>query len=282
MTRTALVLGAAGPLGAAMAAGLWRRHQVIALTRRQLDIASAGAARSAIAAIRPAIIVNCAAYTRVDAAEREPALALDANAWGVRTLARLASDVGATLVHFSTDFIFDGTSSRPYLEDDPPNPRSAYASSKLLGEWFAQETPRHYVLRVESLFGGPNRHSSVDRLLDGILAGADVPAFVDRTVSPSFIDDVVAATAALIDGEIGFGTYHCVNSGWTTWSELARELAGLAGRPNARIVDIRMADAGLTAERPRFAALSNAKLAGAGIVMPTWQDALARYVATRK
>jgi dTDP-4-dehydrorhamnose reductase len=191
----------------------------------------------------------------------------------------VATEIGATLVHFSTDFVFDGVTSRPYVEDDTPNPRSTYACSKLLGEWLAQETPQHYVLRVESLFGGAQVRSSVDRMLASIRAGEEVRAFVDRMVSPSYVPDVVTATAALVERGSPYGLYHCVNTGWTNWAALAREIAGLAGRPGAPIREVRMADAGLAASRPQFAALSNDKLSREGIVMPTWQDALRRYVS---
>jgi len=152
--------------------------------------------------------------------------------------------------------------------------------SKLLGEWFVAETPRHYVLRVESLFGGSRAKSSIDWILKGLRAGTAVRAFVDRAVSPSYVDDVVEATAALVERHAAFGLYHCVNSGWTNWAELAREAARLLGRPQAPIEAVKMAEAGLTARRPQFAALSNARLLAAGVAMPTWQQALARYVAS--
>jgi len=280
MRSLALVVGAAGQLGSAMTEGLARRHEVVALTRAELDITATAAARDTVLAICPDLIINCAAYNQVDQAEREPLVALEANAWGVQTLSRIATEINATFVHYSTDFVFDGTTDRPYVEEDPPNPRSAYASSKLLGEWFAAETPRHYVLRVESLFGGPQARSSVDRILAAIRSNQDVRAFIDRTVSPSYVDDVVDATSALIARDSPFGLYHCVNSGWTNWADLAREVARLAGRPDASILEIRMADAELTATRPQFAALSNVKLARAGVTMPSWQDALARYLTS--
>jgi dTDP-4-dehydrorhamnose reductase len=274
----ALVIGAGGQLGQAMAADLSRRHETVAFTRRELDLSSAPAVAATVMSVCPDVIVNCGAYTAVDAAEHEPAEALAVNAWAVRTLAAVATRIDATLVHYSTDFVFDGATDHPYEEDDEPNPRGAYAASKLLGEWFAAEAPRHYVLRVESLFGGAKAHSSVDRLLAGIRAGTPVRAFVDRVVSPSFVDDVVAATGALITRTPPYGLYHCVNSGWTTWVEVARELARLEGRPGAPIVEVPMAEAGLPVPRPRFAALSNRKLTAAGIELPAWTDALARYV----
>lgn len=279
MRQLVLVLGAGGQLGEAMVDRLGAEHEVVARTRAELDVTVPDAVRAAVQTICPDLIVNCAAFTDVDRAELEPETAFDVNAWAVRTLARAAHDADATLVHFSTDFVFDGETSTPYREVDEPNPRGAYAASKLLGEWLAAEVPRHYVLRVESLFGGPRSKSSIDRMLDGLRAGRAISAFSDRTVSPSYVEDVVTAMVTLVDTDAPFGLYHCVNSGWTTWAGLARELARLAGRPEARIDAVPMAAAGLKAPRPLFAALSNAKLLEAGVEMPTWEDALGRYLA---
>ena len=278
MKQLVMVTGAGGQLGEAMAAQFAARHEVVALRRHELDLSDANAVQSTVGSVCPDVIVNCAAFTNVDGAEREPVLALSANAWAVRTLARAAVDINATLVHFSTDFVFDGTIERPYTEEDAPNPRGTYAVSKLLGEWFAFDVPTHYVLRVESLFGGPRGASSIDKMLRMLQQGEEVVAFSDRTVSPSFVDDVVAATMSLLERRSPSGLYHCVNTGWTTWSNLARELARLLDQPNAPIKDIPMANAALVAPRPRFAALSNRKLLDEGIDMPTWQSALARYV----
>lgn len=277
MRLLVLVFGAGGQLGQAMTDGLAPRHEVVARTRADLDITDAAALTTVITSVCPDVIVNCAAYNNVDGAESDPATALAANAWSVRSMARAAAAINARFVHYSTDFVFDGATDRPYLEIDQPNPRSAYAVSKLLGEWFAAEAPKHYVLRVESLFGGPNARSSVDHLLKGIVEGRGVRAFVDRTVSPSYVDDVVAATRTLVEGSAPYGLYHCVNDGWATWVDVARELAAVAGRPHATIEAVEMAGVGLKARRPKFAALSGAKLAAAGIVMPRWQDAIARY-----
>jgi len=279
MKLLVLIVGAGGQLGQAMAGVLSARHEVVTSTHSEMDLADAATTREAVTAICPDVIVNCAAYTNVDGAEQEPAAAFAANAWGVRTLARLATEIDATLVHFSTDFVFDGNTDRPYVEDDAPNPRGAYAVSKLVGEWLAAETPRHYILRVESLFGGPQGKSSVDKILDGIRAGREVTAFSDRTVSPSYCEDVAAVTASLLAKPAPFGLYHCVNTGWTTWAALAHELARLAGKPDAPIAEVPMASLSLKVQRPRFAALSNAKLAATGITLPTWQDALARYTS---
>lgn len=281
MTQLVLVVGAGGQLGEAMAEGLSARHEVVARTRAELDVTSPAAVDEVVADIGPDVIVNCAAWTDVDGAETHPVEALAANAWGPRALARAAIDHDATLVHFSTDFVFDGETDRPYTELDAPNPRGTYAASKLLGEWFAAAVPRHYVLRVESLFGGSRARSSVDRLLDGLLDGREVRAFQDRVVSPTFVEDAVAATDALLTRGAPAGLYHCVNSGWATWMDVAGQLAQVVGRGRDRIVPIRQADLALRAARPRFAALDNTKLQAAALPMPPWQDAVERYVRAR-
>jgi dTDP-4-dehydrorhamnose reductase len=275
-----LVTGARGQLAGAIIHAYKDSAQVLAYSRSELDVADADAVSARVQADRPDVIVNCAAYNDVDRAEDEPIIALKANAFAVRGLARAAQDVGAALVHYSTDFVFDGTAARPYGEEDTPNPQTVYAQSKLLGEWFAAEAPRAFVLRVESLFGGANAKSSVDRIVDAIASGRDAKVFSDRVVSPSYVVDVAAATKAILaEGEPGL--YHCVGTGYATWYEVAQEIARLIGMPDqARLVPISVADLPLKAPRPKFAALSNDKLLKI-MKMPTWQDALRRYVSTR-
>jgi dTDP-4-dehydrorhamnose reductase len=280
-----LVTGATGQLGSAIAKEFGAAHEVVACAFEDLDITSHQHVAERVRAVRPAVVVNCAAYNDVDGAENHAVTALDVNAFGVRSLARAAAEVEAVFVHYSTDFVFAGDAHEPYTEEARPNPRSFYAMSKLLGDWFAAEARRWYVLRVESLFGGSalgSRHrSSVDRIADAIFEGREAVVFTDRTVSPSFVADIARATRELVERGAPGGLYHCVNSGLCTWYELAREVARQAGiEPKLRPCSV--ADVPLRAARPVYAALSNAKLAAAGISMPTWQDALARYLALRR
>jgi dTDP-4-dehydrorhamnose reductase len=280
-----LLTGSAGQLGSAMLAELREAgHAVTAPPRAELDLADGGSVRATIERARAEAIINCAAFTNVDGAEDDPVGALETNAMAVRTLALAAADRGALLVHFSTDFVFDGEKTEPYVESDPPNPQSTYSMSKLLGEWFAESAPRHYVLRVESLFGGPavdasNRRSSLDRIVDAIAEGRDARVFIDRTVSPSYAVDVAAAVGQLLE-RTDYGLYHCVNSGFGTWFDLAEECQRLVGGAGA-LVPVSVRDVTLRASRPVHAALSNRKLAALGIEMPSWQDALARCVQRR-
>ena len=276
-----VVVGARGQLGTAIVRECEQRHDVVAFGRDTLDVEDAAAVAAAMARARPEVIVNCAAYNDVDGAEDHPVEALSANAFAVRALARAASVHDATLVHYSTDFVFDGTATEPYTEADRTNPRSTYAASKLLGEWFAADAPRAYVLRVESLFGraaggGPAK-GSVASIVKTLMAGGEARVFEDRTVSATYIIDAARATLQLVEQGAPPGLYHCVNAGHCTWLDLARELARqLTVEP--RLVPVRMADLTFRAARPLYCALSTAKLAAAGIVMPTWQDAVARYV----
>lgn len=272
-----LLTGAAGQLGSALATAWRDRAELLPVTRAALDIADGKAIHALVTRERPDVLVNTAAYNHVDAAEDHAVEALAVNALAVRAMARACADVGATLVHYGTDFVFRGDLDRPYTEDDEPAPQSVYGSSKLLGDWFAADAPRHYVLRVESLFGGWHRRSSVDRIANAIMQGQEARVFTDRTVSPSYVADVADATWRLLTTGAAPGLYHCVNSGHTTWLGLAEEMARHVG-VEARLVPVAVAEVPMKARRPQYAAMSNAKLRTAGVVMPAWQDALARYL----
>jgi dTDP-4-dehydrorhamnose reductase len=278
-----VVTGAAGQLGSAIAEEFRETHDTVALTRRELDAADDAAVAATFDRLRPNVIVNCVAYNYVDLAEDHPLDALSANAFAVRALARAAERHDAALVHYSSDFVFDGKASSPYLETDRPNPQSVYASSKLLGEWFAADVPRSYVLRVESLFGraaaGPEPKGSVAVILNGLLAGESPNVFIDRTISPTYIIDAARATRRLVESAAAPGLYHCVNSGSCTWIEFATELARQLGI-EPKLTAVRVADLTRRAVRPQYCALSNEKLRSIGIDMPSWQDALSRYLSS--
>jgi dTDP-4-dehydrorhamnose reductase len=272
-----MVTGAAGQLGSTVTARLSGTCEIHPFTRVQLDIADEAAVLAAVTSLGPEAVINCAAYNDVDGAEDAAEAALSANALGVLSLARAATAAGATLVHYSTDFVFDGTAAAPYVETDAPRPLSTYGVSKLLGEWFALEAPA-YVLRVESLFGGRPAKSSVDRILAAIGAKQPVRVFADRTVTPSYVDDVARATERLLASRAPHGVYHCVNSGTATWLEIAEEAVRLL-QCDAAIVPVSVNDVNLKAGRPKYCALSNVKLERTGVAMPSWKDALARHLA---
>lgn len=252
---------------------------VVAHTRATLDITDPDAVRQMVAEAAPAAVINCAAFNDVDGAEDHPERAFAVNAFAVRSLARAAEACGARFVHFSTDFVFDGEATEPYVETDAVAPRSVYGLSKLLGEWFALDAPRGFVLRVESLFGASlgwsGRAGSLDSIVERLEQGREVQVFTDRVVSPSYVHDIVRAVRHLLDGNGAPGLYHCVNDGYATWYEVAAEAARLLGvRPQFRCVT--MDEVAFRASRPRYCALAGRKLAATGFAMPTWNDAMRR------
>ena len=285
----ALVTGAAGQLGLEISRCFARDAEVVALTRAELDVVDHAAVLAAIRSARPDVVVNCAAYNDVDGAETDPVTAMAVNGFAVRSLATAARETGATLVHYGTDFVFDGQTDRSYDESAEPAPQSVYATSKLVGEWFAVGAPRHYILRVESLFGGgaetprPGGRrlgSTLDKIVDAMLDGRPVRGFTDRTVSPSYVPDVAAATRTIVSRPAPSGLYHCVNGGLATWFDVVRVAAIQLGCESL-LSPITTDDVEMRATRPKFCALSNAKMVAAGARLPTWEDAVRRYLTAR-
>ncbi|MGV3517117.1 SDR family oxidoreductase [Luteitalea sp.] len=274
-----LVVGAAGQLGSTFVDGT--DHEVVGLTRADVDVTDQASLFAAVDRVRPNVLVNCTAYNNVDGAEDDVATALAVNSIAVRAMAAAATRVGATFVHYSTDFVFDGEASTPYDEESRARPVSVYGCSKLLGEWFARDAPRWYVLRVESLFGGRQARSSVDKIASALREGRQTPVFMDRVVTPSYVMDVRDATLALLARDVPSGLFHCVNSGAATWADVGRHIADLPGPRHDLLTLTSVTDVSLRARRPVYCALSNARLAQAvGYPLPTWQDAVSRYVST--
>ena len=229
------ITGAKGQLGAALVNECRNRHDdVTALDRSALDVRNGRAVADMIDRLRPDVLVNCTGYNTVDAAEDHPLDALALNAFAVRSLARAANAVGAALVHYSTDFVFDGIEPTPRTETDPPNPKSVYATSKLLGEWFAADVPRHYVLRVESLFGqaagGPQPKGSVASIVDALIHGRAAKVLIDRVVSPTFIADAAFATRELLERDASAGTLPLRELGPCDLARLCRRSGAAARR----------------------------------------------------
>lgn len=280
MGHRIVVTGAGGQLGRVLVRDLQKEHEVFGLTRESLDVADRAAVRERISKLRPSAVVNCAANNDVDGAEEDPKAAFTTNGFGVGALADAAAAVDAIFIHFSSDYVFDGRTSRPYTEKDLPNPLSLYGASKLLGEVLAPRAPKHWILRLESVFGGEGRTSSIGKMAEMLAKGEPVRAFYDRTVTPSYVGDVSRAVQRLLERPLPWGLYHCVSSGMATWHELALELARMMGSKTA-VSAVSLEKAGLKAPRPRYAALSNNRLADAGIELPDWRSTLYRFVEAR-
>ncbi len=275
-----LITGAAGMLGtdvqaAAAAAG----HEVVALSRAQLDISDRAAALAAVAQARPDAVLNCAAYTNVDGAESEPDAAAAVNATGPGVLADAANAAGAWLVHVSTDYVFDGTKTSPYVESDPTSPRSIYGSTKLLGERaVALAAPeRHTVVRSSWLFGTAGRSFPATMLR--LAAERDVLTVVDDQVGcPTFTGHLAPALVELATCARIPGVLHLAAANECSWYRFAAEIMRATGT-SVDLRPITTEEFPTPARRPAYSVLRSER-PGAPL-LPSWQQGLAAYLAAR-
>jgi len=285
--KRAVVFGAVGQLGVELVRELnGRGWSVAAWDRSQADITDAAAVERAIAGFDPQVVFNSAAYNQVDVAENEPQAAYAVNALAVRNLAVACRQVDAKLVHFSTDYVFDGTARHPYAEDDHPHPLGAYAVSKLAGELYAQAyLDRVLVIRTSGVFGpggvATARGNFVELMLR--LAGSPRPIRVveDHVASPTFAPALAARTIDLVERDHN-GLFHIGGGAPISWFQFAKTIFEVAGlKPTLLATNER--EYRTTARRPRYSALSNAKMERVGIQpMPSLREALESYFATRK
>lgn len=273
-----LVTGAGGLLGgtfARMAPALG--HDVVALGHRDLDIADEGAVPSALNAHRPDVVLNCAAQAGVDDAERDPAHAMRVNRDGPAVLAAAAAEGGARLIHFSTDYVFDGTERMPYAPDHATSPLGAYARSKAAGEEavLAVGAP-HVVIRVSWLFGGGPR-DFVSFVLAEARAGRPLRLVSDQWSRPSWTEDVVPAVLGLLDRGVT-GVWHVCGGGEASREEEAREVLAVAGLAT-EIETLTRDEMWPDVPRPAYTVLDlSATEALLGRPMTPWRDAVRRVV----
>ena len=287
MNRRAVVFGAVGQLGVELVRELKQRgYSVGAWDRGQADITDAAAVERAIAGFDPQVVFNAAAYNQVDVAEQEPQAAYAVNALAVRNLALACRQVDARLVHFSTDYVFDGAARHPYAEDDQPHPLGAYAVSKLAGELYAQAyLDRVLIVRTSGVFGpggvATARGNFVELMLRLAGAGRPIRVVEDHVASPSFSPALAARTIDLVDRDQS-GLFHIGGGAPISWFQFAKTIFEVAGlQPVLLATNER--EYRTTARRPRYSALSNAKMERLGIApMPPLRPALEQYFAARK
>ncbi len=268
--------GAGGQLGADLVQS-FSDHDVVGLTRAELDVTDEPSVEAAFRQHQPDLVVHAAAYTKVDACEQETDLAWRTNAVGPWWVARACARAGAAMVYVSTDYVFDGRCGRPYTEFDRTNPLSMYGRSKEAGEQLVRQTlSEHYIVRTSWVQGATGSNFVKTMLRLGEERGA-LSVVDDQTGSPTFTFDLAPAIRQLaVTGR--FGTYHLTNTGHCTWFELARaifEEAGLA-------VDLTPTDTatfGALAPRPAFSVLENRLAPLAGVdPLPDWRSSLGRLI----
>ena len=245
-----------------------RDWEVVRFDRQSLDVTDAARVEAAIAAADPRVALNAAAYNQVDVAEREPLAAFSANALAVRNMAMACRQTDSQLVHFSTDYVFDGTKGSPYVETDPPHPLGAYAVSKLAGELYAQAyLDNPLIIRVSGVFGPGGqftpRGNFVELMLRMANSGSVIRVVEDHVASPTYAPALALRTADLVE-KGSTGLFH-IGGGepisWYNYARLIFELSGL--HPELKPTNER--EYRTSARRPRFSALSNKKIEQAGI-----------------
>jgi dTDP-4-dehydrorhamnose reductase len=271
-----LIIGANGMLGRDILRQ-WPDEELIAADVQDADIRNREQVRQLLARAKPDWIILTAAYTDVDGAENKPELAHDVNAKGAENVARAAREFGVRLFYISTDYVFDGASSRPYETSDPVHPLSVYGASKAAGESAVQKYADQWCIGRTSWLFGALGASFPEKILQAAATRTELKVVADHVGSPTFTRDLATAILALVRADAR-GIVHITNAGSCSWMEFAAEVLRQAGRDSVRVLPITTAEAGRLAQRPLFSILSPASLHARGIYLRNWKDALAVYL----
>ena len=287
MQPKVIIFGGGGQLGVELCHEFERRAwSVQRMDRQTLDISDSTLVEQAIGQADPQVVINAAAYNQVDIAEKEPLAAYQVNSLAVRNLAMACRQSDALLVHYSTDYVFDGAKGTPYVEADPPHPLGAYGVSKLAGEFYAQAyLVQPLILRTSGVFGPAGlftpRGNFVEMMLRLARSNSPIRVLADHVASPTYAPAMAVRTADAVEKNLR-GLFHMGGGEAISWYEYAKlifESAGLS--PELQPTDER--EYRTPARRPKFSALSNQKLEQAGITpMPPLREAVRQYLEARK
>jgi dTDP-4-dehydrorhamnose reductase len=273
-----LIVGCLGMLGSDLVARFSPGHEVKGVDRPEIDITRMEQCFAQVEGFRPDVVINAAALTMVDYCETHEKEAFLVNAEGAGNLSQAAASAGALLVHYSTDYIFDGLKKEAYLEGDAPNPQSVYGRSKLLGEELVRRHCRdHLILRTSWLFGR-NGSNFIRAIVDAAKKGATLRVVNDQRGSPSYSVDVASYTLRMVEAGCR-SIYHLTNSGSCTWYELAVRALEWMGIEGVSIAPVSTREFRRPAPRPANSTLANSRLERDGLPpMRPWQDAVQEYI----
>jgi dTDP-4-dehydrorhamnose reductase len=281
------IFGSRGQLGVELRQEFSSRgYEVVCFDRAGVDITDKDAVEAAIGACKPAIVVNAAAYNQVDVAEKEPVAAFQGNALAVRNLGIACRNVDAQLVHFSTDYVFDGQAGRAYTEDDPPHPLGVYGVSKLAGEFYARAyLERPLIVRTSGVFGPGGldtaRGNFVELMLRMAAQNKPIRVVEDHMASPTYAPSLAARTVDLVDRSIQ-GIVHIGGGSPISWFDWAKKIFG-AAKLNPPLKPTNEREFRTAAQRPKYSALSNKKMEALGLApMPSLDQEIRMYLKARE
>jgi len=274
------VIGANGQLGTDLVKALdgW---DLVPLTLADVEICDYAQTRQVLELIRPDVVINTAAFVRVDDCEEEVGQAFSVNAFAARNLAQICADLDCTLVHISTDYVFDGQKREPYTEEDLPNPINVYGASKLAGEHFVRAIcPKHLIVRTSGLYGKAGSSGKGGNFVETMLRlakeGRPIRVVDDQVLAPTYTKDLAGVITSLLQSpEIGL--YHATNAGHCTWYEFAGRIFDLLGL-HPTLTATTTTELGARAQRPRYSVLASAALNGRLLGARRWEEALQAYL----
>ncbi len=277
------IIGASGQLGTDLLRGFGEdsSFEVVPLAHKDLDV-TRPETLSLLKEIKPDVIINTAAYVRVDDAELYPEKAFAVNAIGALNVARVAGEIGAINVYISTDYVFDGEKGEPYTEEDVPNPINVYGASKYGGEVFTRNySGKSYIIRVASLYGKAGASGKggnfVEWVIEKAKRGEELRIVDDQFMSPTYTGDVAGTLGEFLKLKPEFGVYHMVDEGHCSWYGFTRAIFEILGW-DVEVKPIKSSELNRLARRPGFSALENRKLRKLGLSMPGWREGLREYL----
>ena len=275
-----LITGSNGMLANAIKEEL-KEEELICTDVQELDITNSEKVNEFVKKVHPDYIINCAAYTAVDKAEENEELVYKINAVGPKNLAVSAKDNDAILIHISTDYVFGGDKpvEEDYKEDDEKNPQAVYGTTKLAGEKFIEENcSKYYIFRTAWLYG--EGHNFVRTMLDLASSRDEVKVVNDQHGSPTYAVDLASIIHQAIDKKMQFGIYNSTNLGYTTWYDFTKMIFELEN-VNCKVIPVTSEEFKSPAKRPKNSQMSKDKLLKNGIIIPTYEDALKRYLSKK-
>lgn len=281
-----LIIGSTGQLGSELAVeAIQKGHTVFPMTHADLDITDSESIKKEIQELKPDIVINASAYHVVPDCETYPDKAFLVNATALKYLADICHELDIHLVHYSTDYVFDGRKGSEYIETDSPSPLQVYGMTKYIGEQFCL----HYhnkstVIRTCGVYGGKEGSRSkkgnfILTILNQTKGKNSLEVASEQIVSPTYAVDLAKATFELLEAKNPIGIYHLANDGYCSWAEFAQEIVN-QNHQSTKIIPVDRGGGLAHPKRPLFSALKNTKAGNIGIKLPSWQNALKRYMKT--